>query len=215
MDPRDPLGKILLAVVVSLLVACGTPTPSPTPLWFSPTPRPTPTPTPTPAPYGNFFPIPPGLQPEDGWKTHRLEVLNSVIQYPAAYDENCGAIFITQKPNYLLVGFERVAITIHLFKSWNGDLAAHVAEVRSSTASSTQWLTEPEPFLLDGEPAFRYMFDHPVPSVQAFGKQAFASFDGKLYGFTYLYVPEFNCDHPPFPDEAVYEHMLSTWEFIR
>jgi hypothetical protein len=48
-----------------------------------------------------------------------------------------------------------------------------------------------------------------------FGKLAFASFEGKLYGFEYRHVPSYVCDPPPFPDEAVYEHMLSTWEFIR
>ncbi len=92
MDAGILLGRIALAAIISLLVACGTPTPSPTPLWFSPTPRPTPTFTPTPAPYGYFFPIHPKLQPEGGWKTRRLGVLNAIIQYPAGYDDRYEAI---------------------------------------------------------------------------------------------------------------------------
>ena len=205
-----------LAVAVSLLAACGIPEPSPSPVWLSPTPRPTPTAAPTPGPYGLLFPLPPDLHPEGGWKTRRLEELSFAFQYPSTYDEgDCGRIFVTEKEGYTLVGFQGVNISIRVVESWEGDLADYVTEAVSGSSSPTLWLTGAEPFSLDGVPAFRLMYEITDSAEPIYGKIAFAAFEGKLIGFEYKHFALSLCDPPPFPEEAVYEHMLSTWEFIR
>ena len=168
--------------------------------------------TPTPAPYWDLLPL--DSQPEGGWKTDRIEELNLILQYPAAYDEgDCGSFFVSEKAEWMLVGFEGGTIRIRRFKSWAGDLAEYVSQ--GTTGSDVQLLTAVEQFSLDGVPAFRHIYRIPGVATPDYVRVAFAAFGGKLYMFQYNHMDLSTCDAPPLSEEAVYEHMLSTLEFVR
>ena len=123
-------------------------------------------------------------------------------------------IFVTEKEGYTLVGFQGANISIRVFEPWQGDLADYVTEDVSGASSRTQWLTFAEPFSLDGVLAFRLMYKTADSADPIYGKTAFAAYEGKLYGFEYKHFPSSVCDPAPFPEEAVYEHILSSWNFI-
>jgi hypothetical protein len=170
------------------------------------------TPTPTPAPYWDLLPL--DAQPEGGWKTARIEELNLTLQYPAVYDEgDCGKLFVSEKAEWMLVGFEGGTIRIRRFKSWAGDLAGYVSE--SAASSDVQLLTAVEPFSVDRAPGFRHIYRIPGVAAPDYVKVAFASFGGSLYMFQYNHMDFSTCDAPPLSEEAVYEYMLSTLEFGR
>jgi hypothetical protein len=167
-------------------------------------------PAPTPAPYWDLLPL--DSQPEGGWKTQRMDELNFAFQYPAVYDEvDCGRIFVVEKDEYTLIGFEGGTIRIRMFESWTGDLAEYASEIVSE--SDVQLLTAVEQFSTDGLPAFRLIYRIPGSSDPDYVKIAFAAFEGRLYLFQYNHMHSIICDAPPLSEEAVYEYILSTVEF--
>lgn len=169
------------------------------------------TPTPTPAPYWDLFPL--DAQPEGGWKTARIEEFDLTLQHPTVYDEGgCGSLFVSEKAEWMVAGFEGGTIRIRRFKSWSGDLAGYVSE--STASADVQLLTAVEPFSLDGVPAFRHIYRIPGVAAPDYVKVAFAASGGNLYMFQYNHMDLSTCDAPPLSEEAVYEHLLSTLEFV-
>ena len=53
------------------------------------------------------------------------------------------------------------------------------------------------------------------PEYEILAKYAVVGSNGKLYVIQFSQHYAFQCDPSPFPQEAVYEHMLSTWKFLR
>lgn len=201
----------LLAVVV-LLVTCGSPT------GTVPTSQGIATgsvaPTPTRADYWDLMPL--TSQPEGGWKTYRNEELGLAFQYPAVYDQlECGQSVLFPKA-YEGVAFTAIglgAIRIRVYKAWVGDVAERAAAIQAATEA--QLLTAVEPFSIDGVPAFRLVYSVPSEADLQYVKYAVAAFGGRLYEFSYHRTPVayLQCDAPPLSQEAVYEHLLSAFEF--
>jgi hypothetical protein len=166
------------------------------------------------APYWDLLPL--DSQPEGGWKTEPMEQLGFALQYPAAYDEGeCGRPFVDEKADWTVVGFDGGAIRIRiLHEAWTGDLADHA--LQGLDESGAQLLTVVEPFSIDGVPAVRYIV-HEIPGPRApqYRKYALAASEGRLYTFEYsrFHGKLFVCDAPPLSEEAVYEHLLTTFEF--
>jgi hypothetical protein len=171
--------------------------------------------TPTPAAYWDLLPL--TSQPEGGWKTYRSEELGLAFQYPAVYDElDCGQILRFEKDYEdaacSVVGFG--SIRIHVWEAWEGNVGEHAASIQ--TKPEVQLLTAVEPFSIDGVPAFRVVHTQPRQADLEYVKSAFAAFGGKLHEFSYgrMLLSTMQCDAPPLSQEAVYEHLLSTFEFI-
>jgi hypothetical protein len=63
-------------------------------------------------------------------------------------------------------------------------------------------------------PAFRVIYNVPSQADLEHIKFASAAFADKLYEFQYNRMPVLGeCDAPPLSEEAVHEHLLSTFEF--
>jgi hypothetical protein len=174
-----------------------------------------PTPTPTPAPYWDLLPL--TSEPEGGWKTYRSDELAFAFQYPAVYDKSeCGEIWTkeidTEEAAYSVIGMPGT-IQVHVFKRWEGDAAGWLSAPAS--APDQQALTEVEQFSLGGVPAFRAIYQVPAQPEIDYVKIALVEFAGRLYQFAYFKMPAHGtCDAPPLSEEEVYEHLLSTVEFI-
>jgi hypothetical protein len=209
MNLRRALLLVLLAVA-----SCAGPsrTPVATPTESAPAIL-----TPTPVAYWDLLPL--LADPAKGWKTHRLEELGLAFQVPCVYDEmDCGRIFVEEKAlgenAYTLVGFAGGSIRIRVFRSWEPSLAEYVSD--GITAPDAQLITAVEPFSLGGVPARRHITWIPGSRALEYDKSAGAVFEGRLYMFEYSEVVDRSmCDAPPLSEEAVYEHLLSTVEFIR
>jgi hypothetical protein len=203
-------GASLLAALV-LLTSCASPTGTATTSPGLATDRATA--TPTPAAYWDLLPL--TSQPEGGWKTYRSEELGLAFQYPAVYDErDCGQISLFEKAYedaaYTAVGLG--SIRIRVYEVWAGDVAERAAAIQ--TVPEIQVLTAVEPFSIDGVPALRVVYSVPSQADLEYIKFALAAFAGKLYEFQYWRMPSLGqCDAPPLSEEAVYEHLLSTFEF--
>jgi hypothetical protein len=77
-------------------------------------------------------------------------------------------------------------------------------------------LTAVEQFSLGGVPARRHISRIPESSAMEYIKSASATFEGRIYMFEYRGLVDFSkCDAPPLSEEAVFEHLLSTLEFIQ
>jgi hypothetical protein len=201
----------LLAAVV-LLVTCASPTGTEATAPGIATGRVAPTPTPA----GYWDPLPLTSQPEGGWKTYRNEELGLALQYPAVYDQlDCGQVVLFDKAYedaaYTAIGLG--AIRIRVYKAWACDLGERAAAIQA--APDIQLLTAVEPFSIDGVPAFRLVYSVPSQADLEYVKSAVVAFGGRLYEFSYHRTPVayLQCDAPPLSQEAVYEHLLSTFEF--
>jgi hypothetical protein len=133
------------------------------------------------------------------------------------YDElDCGQTFAVEKgagkDAYTLLGFDGPTIRIRIFEAWSGNLAQRASEIES--APNVQLLTAIEPFSIGGQPAVRHIYRIRAQEDAEYIKVAFAAFDGKLHMFQYNHMDLYGCDAPPLSEEAVYEHLLSTLEFV-
>ncbi len=68
---------------------------------------------------------------------------------------------------------------------------------------------------MDSVPAVRLVYAFPKPSATQYQKVAFVARDGRLFEIGYAAANFVWCDAPPISEEAVYEHLVSTWEFAR
>jgi hypothetical protein len=140
------------------------------------------------------------------------------FQYPAAYqDGNCGTIFkedkVTEFYQAHLFGFEGGTIRIHIFKVWDSDLDKLAREGQPSEI--LKLVTPVERFTLGGIPAFRYIALIPESQTLDYRKAAVAYYDDRIYMFSYASFSYLaSCEAHPLTEEQVYEHMLSTIEFL-
>jgi len=179
-----------------------------------------PTPTPTPAPYWDLLPLP--SEPDGGWKTYRSDELSFVFQYPAVYDESeCGEIWtkelVTEDEAYSVIGMPGT-IQVHVFESWTGDVAGRASAIAAGPdlQTLTQAFTSVEQFSIDGEPAYRLIYFVPAQAEIVYTKVALVAFAGRLYQFSYHRMTYHEgCDAPPLSEEAVYDYLLTTVEFLR
>lgn len=175
-----------------------------------------PKPTSTPLAYWDLHPL--VAEPVGGWKTHRMEGLRLAFQYPSIYDEvDCGRVFVEEKvvgeSAYTLVGLGS-SIRIRVYLSWDTALDEYISE--GITRPELKLLTEVETFYLDGVFARRHILQIPESSALEYIKIASAIYERKLYVFQFNDMVELSsCDAPPLSEEAVYEHLLSTLEFIQ
>jgi hypothetical protein len=100
-----------------------------------------------------------------------------------------------------------------VWEDWAGDLAERLAALQ--TEPEVQVLTAVEPFSVDGESAFPVVHTLPRQADLEYVKSAATAFGGRLHEFSYgrMLLSSMQCDAPPLSQEAVYEHLLSTFEF--
>jgi hypothetical protein len=175
------------------------------------------TPSPTLQPYWGLDPSLP--DPVGGWQTYRAEELNLTFEYPSVYEQGrCGEIFLVEKivedNEYHLIGYGS-SIRISIFTKWDSKLDE--ITITGQLPSDLVLLTDLETFSLDGEPAFRHIYRiTQEPNAFEYAKTAWTYYRGKLYWFSYLAITDLpRCNAPPISEDAVYEHMLSTVEFIK
>lgn len=175
-----------------------------------------PTPSPTTVPYWDLLPL--WADPIGGWTTYHMDDYGITFEYPAVYqDVNCGKIFredkVTEFYQAHLFGFEGGTIRIHIFKVWDSDLDKLAREGQPSAISKL--VTPVERFSLGGIPAFRYIAMIPESQTLDYNKAAVAYYHDMIYMFSYAnfsYIA--SCEAHPLTEEQVYEHMLSTLEFL-
>ena len=173
-------------------------------------------PTPTSRPYWDLLPLP--SDPAGGWTAIRMEDSGISFQYPSVYQEgNCGTIFTEDKmgADYQsrLIGFEGSSIRIHVFDEWGSELDQIAGG--DQPPSEGELVTSVEPFSLGGMPAVRYISMIPNNVALEYTKVALAYHGDRLYMFSFgnvTYLP--SCDAPPLSEEQVYEHLLSTLDFL-
>jgi hypothetical protein len=217
---KESIVKILrMLLLLSLaLTACAIPTST-----VVATPGETgtpPTSTPTPAPYWDLLPL--TSEPEGGWKTYRSDEQSFTFQYPAVYDESeCGEIWTkemdTEEAAYAVIGMPGT-IQVHIFESWTDDVAGRAFAIAAGPdlQTITQTLAPVEQFSIDGEPAYRLIYFVPAQADIDYTKVALVAFAVRLYQFSYHRMTYHEaCDAPPLSEEAVYDYLLSTVEFIR
>jgi hypothetical protein len=217
-DSEETRASIVKALVALLpaLIALNSCTTSPDTVVSTPWLEPDfSTPTPTYAPYWDLFPV--DSQPEGGWQRYQMQDLNFAFRYPSLYDESdCGRIFVAEKVvgdyAYTLIGFGG-SIRIRIYEAWGNDLAEYVSQ--GEAGPDIQLLTGVEQFSIDGIPARRHIYRIPGEADLEYIKMAVAAFDDRLYMFQYNHPPLVICDAPPLSEEAVYDYLLSTFEFIQ
>jgi hypothetical protein len=192
------------------------PTATRTPTWDAVSARETELAEPTPTP-GPYFPIFATTEPpEGGWVTYRDESLGLSFEYPAVYDlAQCGNITAELGRSGLVIYPNRGSFYIFITEQWGGDLHAHVLEemTRGAGPGGIQPLTIAEPYSLDGAPAYRFILRYPRIAATYLSKHVFAEHNSNLYEIRYSDDPFSGCDSPPISDEAVFEHVVLTWQF--
>ena len=145
--------------------------------------------------------------------------MDLAYQYPSLYDEiDCGKIFVEDKVvgenEYGLIGFVGGTIRIRIFSNWDRRLDELAFEGKVS--SDLRLLTSVEQFSLGRVPANRHIYLIPDSLAMEYTKIVTAVFKDNLYLFQYdNFVDRSRCDAPPLSEEAVFEHLLSTVEFIQ
>jgi len=174
------------------------------------------TPSPTLRPYWGLDPSLP--DPIGGWMTYQAEEVELTFEYPSVYDNGeCGEIFMVEKVvednEYHLIGLGS-SIRISVFKKWSSEFDELTKTGQPS--SELTLLTDVETFSLGGEPAFRYIYlIIQDPEAFEYGKTAWTFYREKLYWFSYMEIADLaRCGAPPISEEAVYEHMLTTIDFL-
>lgn len=174
-------------------------------------------PTPKLMPYWDLQPL--DIEPTGGWTTFRTDEMDLAYQYPSLYDEiDCGKIFVEDKVvgenEYSLIGFVGGTIRIRIFSNWDRRLDELAFEGKVS--SDLRLLTSVEQFSLGRVPANRHIYMIPDSLAMEYTKIVTAVFKDNLYLFQYdNFVDRSRCDAPPLSEEAVFEHLLSTVEFIQ
>lgn len=205
--------RILLPILLGL-VACASPssTSSGTSTDSGQT-----VPTPKRMPYWDLQPL--DIEPPGGWATFQTNEMDLAFQYPSLYDEiDCGKIFeedkVVGENEYRLIGFVGGTIRLRIFHTWDRQLDELAFEGKAS--SDLKLLTNVEQFSLGGTPARRHIYLIPDSLAIEYTKIVTAVFEERLYLFQYNnYVDRSRCDAPPLSEEAVFEHVLSTVEFIQ
>jgi hypothetical protein len=176
----------------------------------------TPTPSPTTVPYWDLLPL--EFDPIGGWITYHMDDYGISFEYPAVYqDLACGKIFredkVTEFYQAHLFGFEGGIIRIHIFKVWDSDLDKLAREGQPSAI--LKLVTPVERFSLGGIPAFRYIALIPESQTLDYSKIAVAYYHDMIYMFSFANLSYLaSCEAYPLTEEQVYEHMLSTLEFM-
>lgn len=175
------------------------------------------TPSPTHQPYwGLDLSLP---DPVGGWQTYRAEEVNLAFEYPSVYEQGgCGALFMVEKivegREYQLIGYGS-SIRISIYTKWDSKMDDLVRTGQPPPEMTL--LTDVETFSLGGEPALRYIgLITQDPNAFEYSKTAWTFYRDKLYWFSYLAITDLpRCNAPPISEDAVYEHMLSTVEFLK
>lgn len=174
-------------------------------------------PSPTLQPYWGLDPSLP--DPVGGWQTYQAEEVNLTFEYPSVYEQGgCGELFVVEKiiedNEYHLIGYGS-SIRIRIFTKWDSKLDEITRT--GQPPSDLTLLTDVETFSLGGEPASRYVYFLPKdPNAFEYAKTAWTFYRGKLYWFSYLAITDLpRCNAPSISEDAVYEHMLSTVEFLK
>lgn len=174
-------------------------------------------PTPKPMPYWDLQPL--NTEPIGGWTTFRIDEMDLAFQYPTYYDEiDCGKLFLEDKVvgvnEYRLIGFVGSTIRIRIFSTWDRQLDELAFEGKIS--SDLRSLTNVEQFSLGRIPAHRHIYLIPDSQALEYTKIVTTVFEDRLYLFQYdNRVDLSRCDAPPLSEEAVFEHLILTVEFIQ
>jgi len=141
-----------------------------------------------------------------------------VFDYPSIYDNGeCGAIFNVEKDiedhQYDLIGLGS-SIRVRVFKKWGSRMDGLIRT--NQPPSDIILLTDVERFILGGQPAFRYIHLIPQsPGTFEYAKVAWTMYRNRLYWFSYMDIADLaKCNAPPLSEEDVFEHLVSSLEFL-
>jgi hypothetical protein len=165
----------------------------------------------TPQPYWDLLPL--NKTPEGGWKTYTNTQYGFSFEYPLTFDtESCGKLTVTQSAQQLKINDDGGTIFITVTPV-NGMSLERYAEGLVDKNGYLP-LTPVDHFRIDDIPAVRFILPMGLPSSAQYQKLALLIHKDKFYLFEYSFVNFFWCDAPPISEEAVYEHLISTWQFL-
>jgi len=221
MPPANRLSPLTLCGLLTLAVSCSwtahdaTTTSQPSYVVMpSATIRPTDTSAPT---------VPPtveptvtlALYPYGGWTVYTSDTFGFSFEYPARNVEGiCGRIYIEEQfgqTHFLTEGGTTGVLVIY---PWEGDLNDYVAEQIASEMS----YDEPplvEETTVDRAPALRVTQTFSGPGALQYRIDVFTAFGGRLYWLHYAMSNWVYCDAPPISEEAVFNHILTSWRFYQ
>lgn len=153
---------------------------------------------------------------EGGWASYHDDAYGFYFEYPAAYDiGKCGKLSIESENDSYQLLFDQSTINIQITDPWTGDLLTHVRDlIAEDQMTSSIDPGEIQELWIDGVRAFIYYRIYSKPSATSYEKVVFTSNNDLLFR---LRVAEINfnasCSVRPISEEAIFNHVLATWEY--
>ena len=165
----------------------------------------------TPAPYVDLPPL--YSTPVGGWETYTNTQYGFSFEYPSKYyTGSCGKLIIRESAQQFEIHVDGGTIFIKITSADDIGLEAYAQQLIDKNGYSP--LTTVDDFMIDGIPAVHFMLPLGLPTSAQYQKLALMIHQDQLYLFQYSFQNFVGCDAPPISEEAVYEHLISTWHFL-
>src|SRR5688572_2419564 len=158
-------------------------------------------------------PLPLRSTPEGGWKTYTNTQYGFSFQYPSKYDTgSCGKLIVHESAQEFEIHVDGGTIFIKVMPANDIDLEAYARQLIDKNGYPP--MTTLDSFKIDGVPAVRFMLPLGLPTSAQYQKLALMIHQDKFYLFQYSFQNFVGCDASPISEEAVYENLISTWNFL-
>jgi hypothetical protein len=165
----------------------------------------------TPQPYWDLLPL--KKTPQGGWTTYTNTDYGFSFEYPAIYDTGqCGKLVVRESAEQFEMYNDGGTILIRIKPANDVPLEEYAKRLIEKNSYSP--LTPVEDFTIDGIPAIHFILPIGFPESAQYRKLALLIHQAKLYSFEYSAQNFVGCHAPPISEEAVYEHLISTWRFL-